>query len=80
VNNADGSVSHWQFRNTQSSPYSYWWPGLDAANGGVLRKMAEDGELVTVTGSYDGPSASGRWPTLHYLLASEVTRGGVPAR
>jgi beta-lactamase regulating signal transducer with metallopeptidase domain len=80
VNNADGTVSHWQFRDTQSSPYAYWWPGLDAAKGGVLKKIAEDGEVVTVTGIDSGGSASGRWPTLHYLLASEVTRGGIPAR
>jgi hypothetical protein len=79
VNNADGSVSHWQFRDSTQSA-RYWWPGLDAAKGGVIEKMAKDGELVTVTGTDTGGSYTGRWPTLHVLIASEVTRGGVPAR
>jgi len=77
MNNADGSISHWQFRDSSAR---YWWPGLDAAKGGVIEKMAKDGELVTVTGIDNGGSASGRWPTLHVLIASEVTRGGVPSR
>jgi hypothetical protein len=79
MNNADGSVSHWQFRDSTSSA-RFWWPGLDAAPGGVIEKMAKDGELVTVTGVDTGGSYTGRWPTLHVLIASEVTRGGVPAR
>jgi len=79
VNNADGSVSHWQFRDGLQSA-RYWWPGLDAAKGGVIEKMAKDGELVTVTGTDSGGSYTGRWPTLHVLIAHEVTRGGVPAR
>jgi len=78
VNNADGSVSHWQFRDSTSSA-RYWWPGLDAAKGSVIEKMAKDGELATVTGTDTGGSYTGRWPTLHVLIAHEVTRGGVPA-
>jgi hypothetical protein len=79
VNNEDGSVSHWQFRDTTQSA-RYWWPGLDAAKGGVIEKIAIDGEIVTVTGIDTGGSYTGRWPTLHVLITSEVTRGGVPAR
>jgi hypothetical protein len=41
VNNEDGSVSHWQFRDTTQSA-RYWWPGLDAAKGGVIEKKAKD--------------------------------------
>lgn len=79
VNNADGSVSHWQFRDSTKSA-RFWWPGLDAAKGGVIEKMAGDGEVVTVSGIDAGYGATGRWPTLHVLITSEVTRGGVPAR
>jgi beta-lactamase regulating signal transducer with metallopeptidase domain len=79
VNNADGSVSHWQFRDSTSSA-RFWWPGLDAGPGGVIEKMAQNGEVVTVTGIDLGGSYTGRWPTLHVLIASEVTRGGVPGR
>jgi beta-lactamase regulating signal transducer with metallopeptidase domain len=79
VNNADGSVSHWQFRGSTSSA-RFWWPGLDAGRGGVIENMVKNGEVVTVTGIDLGGSYTGRWPTLHVLIASEVTRGGVPAR
>jgi hypothetical protein len=79
MNNADGTVSYWQFRDSNQSARA-WWPGLDAGKGGVLEKMSKDGELVTVTGIDIGYTGTGAWPTLHILVASEVTRGGVPAR
>jgi hypothetical protein len=78
VNNADGSVGYWQFRDALSA--RYWWPGLDAAKGGVIEKMVKDGEVVTVTGTDTGGDYRGIWPALHIFTASEVTRGGVPAR
>jgi len=78
VNNADGSVNYWQFRDAQSA--RYWWPGLDAAKGGVIEKMVKDGEVVTVTGTGTVGDFRGMWPALHIFTASEVTRGGVPAR
>jgi len=79
INNADGSVSYWQFRGSTGSA-RYWWPGLDAAKGGVIEKMVKDGEIVTVTGTDTGGDLRGIWPGLHIFTASEVTRGGVPAR
>jgi hypothetical protein len=74
VNNADGSVSRWQFRD--GAGRLYWWPGLDAGRGGAIDRMAEAGETVTVTGTDTG--YSGRMATLHILFAREVTRGGKP--
>jgi len=53
---------------------------FDAAKGGVMERMTKDGEVVTVSGIDIGASVTGRWPTLHVLIASEVTRGGIPAR
>jgi hypothetical protein len=76
LNNPDGSVSYWQFRASTNSAM-YWWPGLDAATGGVLDKMAKDGEVVTISGKDTGASSR---PGLHVMLASEVTRGGIPTR
>jgi hypothetical protein len=76
MNNPDGSVSYWQFRGSNGSAM-YWWPGLDAAKGGVLDKMAEDGEIVTISGKETGPTSR---PGMHVIIANEVTRGGNPTR
>lgn len=79
VNNSDGSVSRFQFRGPENIGRNfYWWPGYDAAPGGMIDKMSKAGETVTVSGFDLGYTASARNPGLHILTVNEVTRGGVP--
>jgi beta-lactamase regulating signal transducer with metallopeptidase domain len=76
TNNSDGSVTYWQFWGTNQNA-RFWWPGLDAAKGGVIEKMVNDGEVVTITGKDSGYSSRS---SMHVLYVSEVTRGGAPTR
>jgi hypothetical protein len=76
TNNSDGSSTYWQFWGTNQNA-RFWWPGLDAAKGGVIEKMVNDGEFVTITGKDSGYTSRS---SMHVLYVSEVTRGGVPAR
>jgi hypothetical protein len=79
VINSDGTVSRYQFRGPDNTGRNfYWWPGYDAAPGGMLDKMSKAGESVTVSGFDLGYTATARNPGLHILSVNEVTRGGVP--
>jgi carboxypeptidase family protein len=79
VLNSDGTVSRFQFRGPENVGRNfYWWPGYDAAPGGMIDKMSKAGEYVTVSGYDSGYTSTGRNPGLHILTVSEVTRGGVP--
>lgn len=79
VNNSDGTVSRYQFRGPENTGRSfYWWPGYDAAPGGMIDKMSKAGETVTVSGFDSGSAGGPRNPGLHVFYVNEVTRGGVP--
>ena len=79
VNNSDGTVSRFQFRGPENIGRNfYWWPGYDAAPGGMIDKMSKAGETVTVSGFDTGYTGGARNPGLHILTVNEVTRGGEP--
>ena len=79
VNNSDGTVSRFQFRGPENIGRNFfWWPGYDAAPGGMIDKMSKAGETVTVSGFDTGYTGGPRNPGLHILSVNEVTRGGEP--
>lgn len=78
VTNDDGTVSRYQFRGPDIGRNFYWWPGYDAAPGGMIDKMSKAGEMVTVSGYDNGYIGGPRNPGLHIFTVNEVTRGGVP--
>ena len=81
VNNSDGTVSRFQFRGPENVGRNfYWWPGYDAAPGGMIDKMSKAGETVTVSGFDSGYIGGPRNPGLRILTVNEVTRGGEPKR